>query len=106
MLNSVGNILESSLSAGLAKRFAVTSAIMNLWYSPCDISPSGETAVLPRHLADNCTPTMLVDGVLTVECLSPSFLYDLRWDSPGILRRLRQEVGSKVRKLNLLLADK
>jgi hypothetical protein len=90
----LGNVLESSLGAGLANRFAVTSGILRLW-----------PAILPRHLSENCRPTMLEGGILTIEVLSPSHHFDLRWSSPCILRRLRQEFGNKVRRLSIVLAD-
>jgi len=99
----LGNILETTIEAGLAKQFAVSSVVRELWYSPGDISRLGETALLPSHLRETCRPSMLVNGVLTIECLSPSFMFDLRWDSKDILARLRARVGNKVRKLNLVL---
>jgi hypothetical protein len=89
---TLGNILAASLGSQLTKRFEVASSILNLW-----------PAILPRHLAENCKPSMLIKGVLTVECLSPSYLFDLRCESPNILARLRARVGNKVHRLHLVL---
>jgi hypothetical protein len=91
-MNTIGGILQSGLAPQLAKQFEDARAVLNLW-----------PAILPRHLADTCKPAMLVKGVLTVECLSPSHLYDFHWDSKSILARLRAHVGNKVRRLNLVL---
>jgi hypothetical protein len=87
----LGNILESSIGAGLIRRFAITSRILNLW-----------PAILPRHLAENCIPTQLVNGVLTVETPSSSYSFDLRCESSNIIARLHQEFGNKVRKLSII----
>jgi hypothetical protein len=46
---------------------------------------------------------MLANGVLTVETLSPSYSFDLRCESPNILARLRDRLGIRVRRLNIVL---
>lgn len=91
-MEQLGNILASGISPQLAKRFEVESSILDLW-----------CGILPRHLAETCTPSMLIKGVLTVECLSPSYLFDLHWESRNILAHLRERFGNKVHRLNLVL---
>jgi len=92
-MEAIGDILETSnLAPQLAKRFEVSSGLLYLW-----------PAILPRYLAEACKPVMLANGVLTVETLSPSYSFDLRCESPNILARLRDRLGIRVRRLNIVL---
>jgi predicted nucleic acid-binding Zn ribbon protein len=89
----LANVMEAGRT-GVAQRYEAARWLGEAW-----------AQLLPPELAQHCRVIDLSAGLLTVEADSPSYMYELRISSHGLLECLRKSCpAAKVRAIKAMLA--